>query len=577
MQLTPTVPIAELRIEIVAGLSQFIRELRRRHVFRTGAAYLVAAWLLMQVAEILLGTFDTPGWLMRGIVIVLAIGFPIAIILAWIYDITSHGIKRSTEVDEEEPTSAPDARKIDFVIIGVLLVAVTLFAADKFRWIEFGSQSAPDHRSIAVLPFTFLGPDSGSEYFADAITDELIGRLGRIDAVQIKSRLSVARFKETDQGIDEIAAELGVSHILEGSVRKAEDRVRVTAQLTDASSGFEEWSDVFDGESNDWFTLHEEMAVRIADALNLHISPEEVDAVRAHYTENPEAYDAFWRGWLLLESFHADVSQPEEKLRAAERHLKRALELDPDYPLAVAGLSLANSYYYFYGVDRSVERRERGIELARRALAIDPDLPEGHVALGVAFGVADDHASAVGEFEKALSRDSDNAMIWCLLAYSCIAQKPPDPVTAEEAARISIGNDPTWTYSYNLLGWALSLQGRYEEAADAYQIGAEFNPDFFDVQFGLGNTHLELGNFDQALSAFKAARRLDETGEVLVYTAAAHVGLGDIDQALAILKLGLDHGFTAIDAIEGSRYFTPLHDDPRFSTLVESHGKQAED
>lgn len=271
--------------------SLFIRELRRRNVFRTGAAYLVAAWLLVQIAEILLGAFGATDWLMRVIVIVLAIGFPIAVVLAWIYEITSHGVKRSDELDENAALPAASARQVDFVIIGVLLVAVVLFAADRFGWVEFGGRMQVAYHSIAVLPFTFLGPDSESEYFADAMTDELIGRLGRIDRVQIKSRLSVARFKGTNRDISDIAAELGVNLILEGAVRKAEDRVRVTAQLTDATSGFDTWSDVFDGESDDWFSLHEELAIRVVEALDLHISPEEAELVRAHYTDNPAAYD----------------------------------------------------------------------------------------------------------------------------------------------------------------------------------------------------------------------------------------------------------------------------------------------
>lgn len=537
-------------------------------MFRTGVAYLVAAWLLVQIADIILGAFSAPGWLLRIIVIVLGLGLPIAVVLAWIYEITSQGVRRSNETDSIEAVPAASARQIDFAIIGVLLVAVVLFASDRFGWIEFGGQPAIENRSIAVLPFTFLGPDPESEYFADAMTDELIGRLGRIDAVQIKSRLSVSRYKNTDMDISDIAAELGVNLVLEGAVRKADDRVRVTAQLTDATSGFETWSDVFDGESDDWFGLHEEMAIRIAESLNLHISPEEDQKVREHFTDNPAAYDAYWRGWLLLESFHSDISHPEEKLGAAERHLERALELDPDYPLAVAGLSLANSYYYFYGVDRNIERLELGVELARRAVALDPQMQEGHVALGVAFAAADDHTAAVKEFHKALGDNSDNAMIWCLLAFSCIVQEPPDLAAAEEAARISIRNDPTWTYSYQMLGWSLSLQGRFAEAVDAYQSGVEFNPDFYSVQFGLGNAHLELGNFGKALIAFKAARELFETDEVLVYIAAVQTGIGNLDKALALLEQGFDHGFDDFDAIEGSPFFTSLKDDPRFTALL---------
>ncbi len=558
----------------MADLSQFIGELRRRNVIRTSAAYFVVAWLLVQIADILLGAFGAADWILRTIVIVLAVGFPIAVILAWVYEITTQGVRRSSDLSDEMSMTAMGGRQIDFVIIGVLLVAVALFASDRFHWIEFGSEPATNRLAIAVLPFAFLGPDSDSEYFADAITDELIGRLGRIDAVRIKSRLSVARFKASERSVSEIAAELDVNFVLEGSVRKSENRVHVTAQLTDASSGFQEWSDVFDDESEDWFTLHEDMAVRITNALNLHISPGEYDAVRAHYTENREAYDAFWRGWLLLESFHIDVSHPEEKITAAENHLQRALQFDRNYPLAIAGLALANSYYYFYGVDDSVERRERGIELARRALAMDPNLMEGRIALGVALGTEGNHASAVEEFKKALAQNSEDAMTWCLLAFSCIAQKPPDLRAAEEAARISIRHDPGWTYSYQVLGWSLLLQGRYEESAEAYQRGVEFNPDYFAVQFGLGKANLELGNFDQAMTAFEAARALDDSSDTLVYIAACHVGLGDFDSALANLERGLDQGFGPVEAIEGSPYFALLRGDPRFAELVESYAGQ---
>ncbi len=558
----------------MANLSKFVLELRRRNVFRTGAVYLVIAWLLVQVADILLDAFDAAGWMLRAVVVVLAIGFPIAVVLSWIYEITSGGVKRSDDLAEEEVTAAVDGRKIDFVIIGVLLLAVVLFAADRFRWIDIGGQSSVNNRSIAVLPFTFLGPDPDSKYLADAMTDELIGRLGRIDAVQIKSRLSVARFKGTDRDVSDIAEELGVNLVLEGAVRKAANRVRVTAQLTDAGSGFQEWSDVFDSESDDWFGLHEDMAMQIANALDLQFSQQEEIAVRAHHTDNPEAYDAFWRGWLLLESFHADASHPEDKFRSAENHLQRALELDPEYPLALAGLSLANSYVYVYGVDRNAERQKRGIELARQALALDPDFPEGRVAQGMAFAAEDDHLSAVAEFRQALERDSENGMIWCLLAFSCIAQSPPDLNAAEEAARIAIRHDPSWTYSYQMLGWSLYLQGRYEESAEAYQRGVEFNPDYSVVRFGLGQAHLELGNFDQALSAFRAAHELSGSSESLVYIAASHAGLGDTDEALAALEQVLDQGFNRIDAVEGSPYFVELRQDPRFIELIESFRRQ---
>lgn len=546
----------------------FIHELQRRNVFRTGAAYLVFAWLLVQVADILLETFQAPSWIMQLLVVVLGIGFVVALVLAWAYEITTHGVERAEVADNSVSKPRFASRQTDFVIIGVLLVALALFSAERFGFVRFG-EPASNIRSVAVLPFSFLGPAADSEYFADAMTDELIGRLGRIQGVQIKSRLAVSRYKNTQQPVDTIAEELAVDLVLEGSVRMVENRVRITTQLTDASSGFEEWSDVFDGESDDWFSLHENMAVQIAESLDLHLTPAEHAALTRHYTDNQAAYESFWQGWLLLESFHADVTHPAAKIRAAESHLQDALLLDAGYPLAVAGMAIVNSYYYFYEVDATEERRQQGIELARRALEIDPGLPEGHIALGIAFGTFDRHSEAVASFEKALAFNVDDAVTWCLLAYSCIAQAPPNPAYAEEAARTAIRSDPGWAYSYQMLGWSLALQERYEESVDAYGTGVAFNPNYYFMQFGLGNSLLALENYLEAKSVFEDAITIDETPESLVYLAAAEANLGNIERALELIEQGIEAGFSDFESIRGSPYFQVLSADPRLEGLFE--------
>ncbi|MCZ6530451.1 MAG: tetratricopeptide repeat protein [Chloroflexi bacterium] len=550
-------------------------ELKRRNVVKVAAAYAAVGWLLVEMASTVLPTFEAPLWVLQTITLVIVFGLPVVAILAWVFELTPEGIKVDSDVRHDERIGEPAGQKLNILIIGALVLALGFVAVDQYVLEERDNAEAVNF--VAVLPFASLGPDLESEYFAEAMTDELIGRLGRIEGLQIKSRQSVRRFKGTNQDIKEIAAQLEVTHILEGSVRKAEDRVRVSVQLTDASSGFEEWSDVFNDESDDWFALYEEMAVRIADGLDLHLSPNEAEAIRAHYTEIQEAYDAFWRGWVLLESFHSDVSFPEEKLKAAEGHFQRAFRLDPQYPLAVAGLSLANSYYHAY-VDSSDERRERGAELARSAVAIDPDPPEVHVALGYMHGNAGDYVAAAEEFRDALRRGPESSLAWCHLAFSCILQRPPDPETAEEAAREAIRGDPTWPYSYSLLGTALSLQGRFEEALEAYETGAELNADYLSNHFGLGRIHIVLGNYGDALSALETVRRLSETDEelatVLVTIGAAHAGLDEVDEALAAVELGLELGFSNIDAIEERPYFATIRDDPRIQALVEKYRRQ---
>jgi TolB-like protein/Tfp pilus assembly protein PilF len=562
-------------------------ELKHRNVLRVAIAYLAVSWLLIQVIETLFPVFGYSDAAIRLVVILLAIGFPLVLILSWLYELTPEGLKLEKDVNRDVSMVRHTGQKLDRAIIIVLALALGYFAFDKFvlapardaelvqATTESVTQQASEARLsenvdyfIAVLPFANLGPDPESEYLAEAMTDELISRLAQIEGVRIKSRQSMARFKDTELDIQEIAALLGVTHVLEGGMRNEGNRIRVSSQLTDATSGFEEWSDVFDGESDDWFVLQADMAVRIADALDLHLSSNEAEQLRANHTDIQEAYDAYWRGWVLLEAFHADLSYPSEKLIAAEEHFQRALQLDPEYLHAIAGLSMANSYYYFYGVDSTPERRERAEELARYVLAADPDLSEAHVALGLAHSIGDNHVAAANEYRAALRFDDDNAIVWCLLAFSCNMQTPPDSKGAEMAALEAIRRDPTWSSSYDVLGWAYSLQGRYEEAAVAYQTGAELDPDNWDALFGLGESHLELGNYGDALSALEKARNLTETGGVLVYIGAAHAGLGNFDEAVAAVKLGLDRGFENYDALEGSPYFATLRDDPRFKALL---------
>jgi TolB-like protein/Tfp pilus assembly protein PilF len=550
-------------------MKRFIAELKRRNVVRTVAAYLVVAWLLVQVGDVLLDTFAAPAWAMQALVIVLAIGLVVAFVMAWLYEFTAEGVRADADTDGHAVPKFT-ARQVDRGIIVVLVVALSFFAAERFlRNDPTTTQVGP--QSIAVLPFAFLGPEADSEYFADAITEELIGRLGRIASLRVKSRLSVARFRNLDEhDAARVADDLGVDLLLEGSVRKSGERVRITTQLTATASGFEQWSDVFDGESEDWFALHENMAVQITRALGLHLSPAEDDAIRAHYTENSEAYAEFWQGWLLLESFHADIRYPQDKIYAAEQHLRRALELDPDYPLAVAGMSLVNSYMHFYGVEVTEERRQQALKLANRALELDPHLAEGFIARGMAVQEYGDNAAASAEFRQAVRYDPGNGVAWCLLAASCLWETPPDPGAAEEAARESIRADATWTYAYQMLGHALMLQDRVTEAAEAYEQGAKFNPEYTDLKIHLGDAQMVLKRYEEALDTFSEAQRIKPSPGASVRQAAAAAMLGNVEQAIAFLEEGLDAGYGDVGAIRLNRYLESLHSDPRFKALLDT-------
>ena len=256
--------------------------------------------------------------------------------------------------------------------------------------------------SLAVFPFENLSADPENQYFSDGMTEELVSKLSRIQGLQVASRRSAAHFRERIGSIAEIAEELGLTHVVEGSVRRAGGRVRISAQLIDAGTSFQLWSDDFEGELDDVFGLQEQVALEIAAALDLQLSPEETARVGVRHTENSKAYDAYLRGWSLVQSAHTILDFPEERIDAARQYFEEALALDTKYPLALAGLGAAEWLYRYFGYDRSPERLQRAEALALEALALDPELSEAYIVLGQVFLSKQDYARSIDEYERAL-------------------------------------------------------------------------------------------------------------------------------------------------------------------------------
>lgn len=262
---------------------------------------------------------------------------------------------------------------------------------------------------------------------------------------------SAVRFKGTQKTLDEIGRELQVRYLLAGSVRKADNQVRVSVQLIDASTGFQVWADDFVGSLKDVFTVQEQTALKIAGALNLRLSPQEEKAVERRSTQNPEAYDAYLRGRALVYFF-----DEREKLDAARQHFEDALRSDPNYAPALAGLSWVEGQYY-RNLDPNEARLRRGEELAQRALAIDPQLAEAHVALGTLYTDRYEYGRGAEEFRTAIRLDPENAYAWDMLSWALGYQQPPVATAAEKAARESMRLEPSLYPAYYHLGRALSL------------------------------------------------------------------------------------------------------------------------
>lgn len=472
-----------------------------------------------------------------------------------------------TPVVAAVPRPQPPARRW-VLAVGALLVLAGLGARIGI-WYQQPPTPPPAPAaakpSVAVLPFQNLSADAGNEYFSDGMTDEIISKLSRIQGLQVASRTSMARFKGTKKDIKEIGKELGVRYLLEGSVRKAENRVRITAQLIDTSSGFHLWAEDFERDLKDVFAVQEETALKIAQALNLRLTPQEQQAVRRRYTDNPKAYDAYLRGRALVEYF--DIP---EKLEAARGYFEQALNSDPNYPLALAGLSHVEGQYY-RNLDASQDRLRRSEQLARRALALDPQLVDAHLAIGRAYANRYDYAGAAEKFREATRLEPDNPYAWDYLSWALAYQQPPDAAGAEKAARESVRLQPTLFAAYYHLGRALFLQRRYQEAAAAFEHARTLYPAFTAPHLGLAQVYLAQKNYDRALAELTQLTR--RTPVILIQFSSVYAARGEKEKALAELEKALAGGYRDFAALDSNPYLASLHSDPRFQQLLSRYRK----
>ncbi len=420
--------------------------------------------------------------------------------------------------------------------------------------------------TIAVLPFENLSPDRANQYFSDGITEEITSKLARMERLQVVARAATARYRDARKDPREMGRELGVDYLLDGSVRRAGERVRIAAQLIGVRDGYQLWTQDFEGDMNDVFRLQEDTALEIADALKVRLSPGEQQAVRRRLTTNPQAFDAYLRGRALLEYFDAP-----EKLEAARGHLERALALDPDYPLALAGLSRVEAQYH-RNLDPSPARLERAEELARRALALQPELAEAHLALAQVQGNRFEYARAAESCREAIRRDPSNAYAWDLLAWALAYLQPPDGRGAEEAARRAITLQASLIGAHYHLGRALLLQGRYAEAIEAFGQAKSLDASFETADFGLAQAYLAQGDVAGAARALAGVRKTAGAPVVRALTATVQAASGDVDNALTSLGQALDAGYRDAAALRANPHLQRLRADPRYAALLRRFG-----
>jgi len=532
----------------------FYRELKRRNVFRVGAAYVVAAWLLIQVAETIFPLFgfgDTPA---RIVVIVLAIGFVPVLVVAWAFELTPEGLKRDSEVDPTRSIAPKTGQKLDRIIMAVLAIALGYFTFDKFvldpqrdiditesatkAGVEQAREEARlnmfDEKSVAILPFVNRSGEKEDQYFADGMHDELLTRLSRVSELKVISRTSVMKFRESEKTIPEIAQELSVATIVEGGVQRSGNQVRINIQLINAHTDEHIWAEIYDREltAENLFAIQSEISAAIADSLKATLSPEERSRVFELPTSNLEAYNHFLRGRQAM------ALRTKEGLSQARSEFEQAVELDPDFALAWVGVSDTVHLLFEYGQLDRIAHLELHKQAVDRALVLNDQLGEAYASLG--FYYVD-----TGEFDKAeialvraieLNPNYAQAYHWYANILRGEERKEKRLSLLYKAAQL----DPlSSVIQINIAGELLTL-GRTEEARQAAQRLIRTDPDFPSSYTFLGTVEQDYGHLAEAARLYSKAMKLDP-GNVSTLESAAQT---------YVAMRAYDNADLAIEAIE---------------------------
>jgi TolB-like protein/Tfp pilus assembly protein PilF len=375
----------------------FFAELKRRNVYRAAVAYGVVAWFLTQLTTQVFPFFEVPSYAVRFVVIALAVGFPIAMLLSWVYEFTPEGVVRTEDLDPAQAKSAQRAtgRILDFVIIGVLLMVIAMLVVGRLPFYRQTGELLPQ-KSVAVLPFENLSRDPDNAYFADGVQEEILTRLAKIADLKVISRTSTQRYQSKPGNLSEIAKQLGVANILEGSVQKADDTVRVSVNLIQAASDSHLWAETYDRKLTDILGVESEIAKTIAEQLQVKLTGHEEQALAVKPTNNPEAYDAYLRGLAFEARSTYSLDAPMKAVDSYER----AVQLDPNFALAWARLSGAHAFVYFIPLDTAAARRDAAKRALENAQRLKPNSPETLLAQGYyEYWVLRDYGSAKTTFE----------------------------------------------------------------------------------------------------------------------------------------------------------------------------------
>ena len=587
-----------------------LSELRRRNVFRVAALYLVAGWVLLQVADLLFGALGVPQWGLRFVLGLLLLGFPLVVIFSWVYELTPEGLKREHEVDRHASISHETGRRINLLIAVLLAIAIGIGgfgllrerrapgtdagAAEPARPPAASAPGLAMAASIAVLPFVNMSEDRNNEYFSDGLTEELLNLLAKVPELKVIARTSSFAYKGKEAKISDIARELQVAHVLEGSVRRSGDRVRITAQLIRASDSTHLWSETYDRTISDIFAVQDEIAGQVVGSLKLKLLGDAKPHEQAGGTRDAAAYEAFLRG-----RYEWNKGTTETSLRAALAELDRAVALDPAFAdahalRAIVQLRLASNGYVRFSDGVAAARAA-----AEEAIRLAPDAPGGHVALASLYATAmRNWPGAQASVRRALELNPSDAdaMVVQSNLYSFVGRyddaiaaarqaQALDPLSANRmlalatiyfaarrydeaqvAARQGLALDPQRPTLHAVLGRLALVRG------DATAALAECNqePIVWQRQTCLVLAYDKLGRAAEAEAQFKELRK---DGDISAFQyAEIHAQRGEIDQALHWLEVARRVDDPGLSQAGFAVTLDPLRKDPRFVALLREFG-----
>ena len=587
----------------------FFSELKWRNVYKVAVAYAVVAWLLIQAASIFLPAFDAPPWVMKTFIMVIIFGFPVALVLSWAFEITPEGIKLESEISPNESIKRQTGRKIVGITVVLSVIAAGLLAFNLFRTKPTAppTTAAPiTNNSVAVLAFANLSDDKGSEYFSDGISEELLTVLQKIPGLHVAARTSAFSFKGKDATAQEIGQKLGVAHLVEGSVRKAGDLVRIAARLTQANTGEERWSENYTRNLKDVFAVQTELAQTIVEQLRGQLTggaanpttkaeiQAEVRAAEKGGTKNVEAHESYLQGRFFLNR-HSE--KETDQARAA---FERAVQLDPKFALAWAGLAQTHVWDCNYATEGGQKGFNDHLAAARgaveRALALEPDLPDALFPRAMIETNFDYNWKGAAEtLRKALALAPQDPAL--LMEAGNLASARGEKTQSLEFNRQAVALDPVNAQARAFLASSLSVLGPQEEARAEYARVIELNPSAPNSHAGVGLTYLLEGKFEEAAVAAQkdaadwarllivscarwAQRRVPESDAALeeliaiasetgAYQIAEIYGYrNDKDRAFEWLERARRQRDAGLPGLRADTLLPNLHDDPRWDAFL---------